>query len=284
MKLLTLLSIIIIVIFISCQKEIDWGLGGGNNASQLLVRIKSQTGTDTSQLDYYYDAAKRLIREKTTGNTAGTSLDNELIINRNTTGTITTTIQKAAALVAVGIDSVVTTFYYNTGTSKYTASVFVLPVPGFTVKDSAVYTYDAANRIISDAHYLQVTGLPLPLPPILSLKNNYTYSSTGNNLLNIQQEAASTPGGPLSPVASQTYLYDSKVNPLNILNEAILIARPGLFSANNPAKQTVANTISPANDFTMDYTYVYNNANVPDSSFATRTPGGTVTVSKYFYR
>ena len=90
-----LLSLVVIV-FVSCQKEIDWGLGNGNTAQQ-LIRIKSKTGTDTTQIDYYYDAAKRIIREKTTGVAGTTNLDNELVINRNSSGIITKTVQKAAA-------------------------------------------------------------------------------------------------------------------------------------------------------------------------------------------
>lgn len=270
--------------FISCQKEIDWGLGGGNTASQLLVRIKSQTGSDTTQLDYYYNAGKRITREKTTGVAGGMSIDNDLLINRNSSGIITSTVQKAAALIAAGIDSIETRYNYNGGTSRYTSSVFLLPIPGFAVTDSAVYTYDASGRISSDAHYLQISGLPIPLPPFLSLKDNYTYSASGSNLESVQQDAATTPGGPLSPVASQAYIFDSKTNPLIILNEAVLLGRTGFYNANNALKATVTNTVSPSNDFTMDYTYKYNTVGKPDSAYGTRTPGGAVTASKYFYQ
>ena len=43
MKKLLLFSSVILIVLVSCQKEIDWGLGGTSNAAnQLLVRIKSQ--------------------------------------------------------------------------------------------------------------------------------------------------------------------------------------------------------------------------------------------------
>ncbi len=274
----------LILFFVSCQKEIDWGLGGSNNPSLLLVKIKSKTGTDTTQLDYYYDANKRLIREKTTGMTGGTSLDNDLLIFRNSSGIITTTVQKAAALIAAGIDSIKTRFNYNTGTSRYTSSLFQISIPGFDVTDSAVYNYDGSGRITGDAHYLQVNGLPIPLPPILSLKNYYIYSASGSNMDSVKQDASTTLGGPLSPVSSQAYTYDAKTNPLIIPTEAVLLGRTGFYNANNPTKSTVANTIVPANDFTMDYTYQYNKVGKPDSSSGTRTPGGTVTATKYFYQ
>ncbi len=285
MKSLSFISIIFLTLFLfSCQKEIDWGLGGGNTSGKMLAKIKSKTGTDTTQLDYFYDVNKRLIREKTTGVSAGNSLDNDLVIIRNSNGIITTTVQKAAALIAAGIDSVVTRFNYNTATSKYTSSVFDLAIPGFAVTDSAVYTYDAGGRISGDAHYLQISGLPIPIPPILALKNYYIYSASGSNLDSIKQEATTTPGGPLSLVASQAFNFDSKTNPLIIGNEAILTGRTGFYNSNNASKAVVANTIDPTQDFTMDYSYRYNSFNKPDSSYGTRTPGGAITATKYFYQ
>ena len=178
----------------------------------------------------------------------------------------------------------VTRYNYNTGTSKYTSSVFDLNIPGFSVTDSAVYTYDGSGRITSDEHYLSIGGLPIPLPPILTLKNNYTYSGTGSNLNVLSQDAATTPGGPLSTVSVQTFSFDAKTNPLIILNEGILLARTGLYNATNATTAIVTNTVDPTQDFTMDYTYKYNSANKPDSSSGTRTPGGVVTTTKYFYQ
>lgn len=273
-----------ILIFVSCQKEIDWGLGGGNTVSQILVRVKSQTGTDTSQLDYYYDANKRIIRELTNGIGGGQNLNNDLIITRNASGIITKTVQKAASLLAAGIDSVITMYNYSTATSKYTSSVFQLGIPGFTVMDSAVYTYDVSGKISKDEHYLQVSGLPIPVPPVLIARNIYSYSADGRNLLGVATDAAIPPATTLSPATAQTYTVDTKFNPLIILNEAVLLNRVGLFNANNSAKAVVTNTIDPTQDFTMDYTYKYNSANKPDSSYGTRTPGGAVTAAKYFYQ
>ncbi|MBM3415782.1 MAG: hypothetical protein FJY20_04885 [Bacteroidetes bacterium] len=276
------LAFLFVLTFIACQKEIDWGTGGGGTTEK-LIRIKSQTGTDTTQIDYTYDASGRLVREKTTEVGAGIN-DNDLIINRNSAGIITTTVQKAAALVLLGIDSVVTRYNYNTGTSKYTSAVFNLPVPGFPVTDSAVYTYDANGRITADEHYLQIGGLPIPLPPILVLKNTYTYTADGKNLVTVAQDAATAPGGPLSPATAQAFTFDSKINPLIILQEAILLGRTGLFNANNATRTVLTNTIDPSQDFTMDYTYKYHTNNKPDSSYGTRTPGGAITATKYFYQ
>jgi hypothetical protein len=285
MKKLLFILPLLAVVFFSCQKEIDWGLGGSTSpANKLLVKVNSKTGTDSTLLEYFYDANKRLIREKTTGMAAGQNLDNELTINRNSSGIITTTVQKAAALTAAGIDSVVTRYNYSTTTSRYTSSVFDLAIPGIAVTDSAVYTYDANGRITSDSHYLSIGGLPIPLPPILIARNTYTYSADGKNLLSVATDAAIPPATTLSPATAQTYTVETKVNPLIISNEAILIGRVGLYNANNTSKAVVTNVIDPTQDFTMDYTFKYNSSNKPDSSYGTRTPGGAVTASKYFYQ
>jgi len=274
-----------LLFFVSCQKEIDWGLGGGGTTtSQLLVKIKSKTGTDTTQLEYFYDANKRIIREKTTGVSAGNSLDNDFFIKRNASGIITITVQKSPALIAAGIDSVETRFNYNTGTSKYTSSIFQLGIPGFAVLDSAVYTYDGSGKISKDEHYLQIAGLPIPLPPTLTARNTYTYSADGKNLIGVAVDAAIPPATTLSPATAQVYTVDTKLNPLIILNEAVLLSRVGLFNANNSTKAVVTNTIDPTQDFTMNYTYKYNSANKPDSAYGVRTPGGIITATKYYYQ
>ncbi len=273
----------LLIAVVACQKEIDWGTGNGPDLR--LVSIKSKTGaTDSTQVDYSYDASGRLVREKTTGFAGGVSVDNDLVIKRNAQGVITYTVQKSSALLLLGIDSIETRFNYNTGTFQYISSVFSTTIAGFTVLDSAVYTYDAGGRISSDAHYLQTTGLPIPLPPMLALKNNYYYSPNSAKLDSVIQEAVTAPGGPLTPAAAQKYTYDTKVNPLIIRQEAILLNRAGLFSANNPTRTVVTNSIAPGNDFTLDNVYIYNSRNKPDSSYATRNPGATLTASKYFYQ
>lgn len=278
-----LVFVTLVTVFISCQKEIDWGQGGGSSTGGRLVRIKSQTGTtDTTQIDYSYDASGRLTRELTKGIGGGMSLDNDLIINRNSAGIITSLVQKNPNFIILGIDSVITRVYYNTTSSRYTAAAFDLGIPGFTVTDSAVYNYDANNRIIDETHYMSTPGLPLP--PFVGLKNIYVYNPAGNNRVSIAQEASTTPGGPLSPVSLQVFTYDTRTNPLITLNEAIVTARTGNYNANNVTKVVFTNSVDPSLDFTLDGTFVYNSNNKPDSASTTRSPGGEVTKTRYFYQ
>lgn len=273
-----LVSFLLLTLFLAaCQKEIDWGTGSAN---QLLVKIVAKNGTTDSTITVYsYNAQRKLIKEQITSTAVGTGggTQVEFIINRDASGVITSSVQKSPDLILTGIDSIVTR--YNYSNSKYTAGIFSLNVMGFAFTDSAVYTYDVNNRIISDQHYLKTSLFPLAIP---ILKNVYTYSADGTNLMKQEQSAPSTPGGPLSPVSNQTYTYDTKVNPLILLNEAIILNRADWFNANNVLTNQFASTASPTQNFTIDNTYRYNAANKPDSLFSIRA--GQLTTSKFYYQ
>lgn len=279
-KTFVVLVVLMGILFSACQKEIDWGTGGGAIPDQLLAKIVSKTGADSTVVTYTYNAARQLTAETTTGVSGGTSLDSDLKIYRNSAGIIQRTVQRASALATNGIDSIEIIYTYNTALSRYSSSRFTLTVMGFTVTDSVNYVYDAAGKMTADAHYLK-TGF---LPAVLSARNQYTYSADGLNLVAASQEASASIGGPLEPVSAQTYTYDTKKNPLLLKAEGLILLRTGLFSANNPVKTQVTDPNDPANDFVTDVTYRYNTTGKPDSSFATRTPGGTQTVSRYYYQ
>src|SRR5689334_23266530 len=132
--------VLVTVTFLSCQKEIDWGMGGGNGGGEKLVKVFSKTGADSTVITYLYDANGRLIKETTAGIGAGQTLDMTIDINRNGSGIITTTVQKSAVLLTQGIDSVVTRFHYNTSNNRYTSRAFDLSIGGFSITDSAIFT------------------------------------------------------------------------------------------------------------------------------------------------
>ncbi len=265
------------VVFVSCQKEIDWGTGGGGGGEK-LVKIHSQTGTDSTVLTYAYDGNGRLIKETTVGIGAGQTLDMTFDIKRDGSGIITSTIQKGAVLLAQGLDSIVTRYHYSN--SKYTSRAFDLSIAGFSVTDSAIFTYDGSGRIITEEHWL-ASGL---IPAFMALKNQYTYSSNGQNLTVMDMLASTIPGSPLTPLATQTYTYDTKTDAMILKNEAIVLGRIGFYNANNATKIEFVDATDPSNNFTQDYIYKYNASGKPDSSYSTQTPGGAVTASKYFYQ
>ena len=274
-----IVAVIAMVLLVGCQKEIDWGTG--SSANQLLVKVIARTGTtDSTITTYSYNTQRKLIGENVVGVTGGTAIQTELVLYRNaTSGVITQSVQKSPDLVAAGIDSILTRFNY--ANNRYTSGVFALNVAGLSFTDSAVYTYDANERIISDQHYLKSSLFPLPIP-IVILKNVYTYSADGKNLVKQEQSAPNTPGGPLAAVSSQSYTHDAKINPLILLNEAIILNRADWFNANNVLTNQFASVSNPTQNFTIDNTYRYNASNKPDSLFSIQS--GQLTTSKFYYQ
>jgi hypothetical protein len=278
-KIFLLLPIVVLLVFVSCQKEIDWGTSNGSGGGK-LIKLRSMTGSDSTVVTYIYDANGRYGGEDLVGVSNGTTLDQTYRVNRNASGIITSTVLKSPAFVLAGIDSIVTIYYYNTATSHYTAGAFTMSVGGFSFTDSAVYTYDGSGRIASAAHWF-VSGI---IPTYEGLENQYTYSGDGLNLVTVNQLAATNPGDPLTSEAQTTNTFDAKTNPLMFKNEGVLLDRFGYYNANNGTKAVYSNTADPTQDFTYDITYKYNSAGTPDSSYQTKTPGSTVTASKFFYQ
>ena len=115
-------------------------------------------------------------------------------------------------------------------------------------------------------------------------QNAYTFSATGNNLLTIAQSAPTAPGMPPVPVSTQTFTYDNKVSPLILKNEAILLNRYNIFSANNYTKLDFVDQTDPTNNYTIDNTFKYNFVSKPDSCTSNQSNTGAITVTKYYYQ
>ena len=273
---------LLLIVLVSCQKEIDWGLGGSAVADPLLIRTLQKTGTDSTDVHYSYNSSRQLTEENTTGVSAGTILDNDLKIYRNSSGIITRTVQVAASLVAAGVDSLVTLYHYDATAGKYSSAVFTISALGFTVTDSAVYTTDANGRITKDDHYLALPGFPYT--PVL--KDNYTYSADGNNMVSTDQSTYSITTSTYSLVSTTDYTFDAKTSPLrlNTKNEAIVLVRPALFSINNATQSQFTDATTPANNFSNTNVYTYNGRSRPDSAVSTRNPGAALSDIKYYYQ
>ncbi len=284
-RVIVVLFSVVMIGVLSCQKEIDWGWGNSLTTAKTIYRIKSKTGaTDTTQVDFSFDGAKKLVVEKTTGISNGQDISGLLTIVRDSTGVITKSIRTASALILAGVDSIVTSYFYDRATSKYKYAVFALKVGPIAARDSAIFTYDSLGNIAKDEHYLKLTGSPIPLPPTKAAQNTYTYSSDGKNLLKMISETVTAPGGPLSLASTQLFTYDTKNSPLIMIQEAIILGKTSYFSLNNQVKTEMTNAVTPARSFNMDYTFKYNSFNLPDSSTGIRTPGGDTTASKYYYQ
>jgi YD repeat-containing protein len=281
MKNNLILSALALFLF-SCQKEIEFDFGNGGSGvgprDGVLIKAVSKTDADSIVVNYTYDGSKRLLSEKITGNSQGIDVGSDLRIIRNSAGIITGLVQKANALQQSGIDSVITKVYYNQGASRYSAKVFEISLFGFTVKDSSVLVYDGTSKIIREDMY---QSDPLTGSYVLTLKSEYTFSANGN-LESIKQYDLSS--GTSNHVSTITYAYDSRVNPLRLNNEALVIGNPVLLSANNVATGQFEDVITPANNITITNTYTYNSFNKPLSGITTQNPGNMVSDNSFYYQ
>ncbi len=279
MKKAVILAAVLGIIFTACQKEIDWGFD--QLANQQLVKILSVSGSDSTTVSFSYDLQRRLIKTTQISVTGGTASKDTFIINRNSSGIITTTVARGDQLQGL-IDSIETRYFYNTTMQQYYAATRKIDIGGFMVTDSAVYTYDGSGKINLEKHYL-VTGFPgIPVTQVAEVQ--YTFSSGGNNLVTMKQFAATTPGGGLTPISTENYTYDAKTNPLLLKNEAILLGLLNYFSVNNATQDDYVDETDPTQNTSTLINYKYNVVGRPDSSFATQSPAGTVTNSKYYYQ
>ena len=291
-KILFFLPIMVIILF-SCQKEVDFlngsggGGGGGGTTGNRLVKTISKTGSDSVVTTYTYNAAGKLVNEKSAGITGTFDASNEFRYYRNASGILTRFVQINPNFVVAGIDSAVTNVYYNAGTSRYTASVFTLSVFGFTITDSTVLIYDASGKVIRTDEYQNI-----PLVTIgyeLVAKTNYTYDASGGiSQMDLYSHDASTSTDDLE--ATYKYTYDTKTNAFDAVsmlsqkNEAMVTDHIDWISTHNAAKFDFIDLTTPSNSFVFDFVYTYNSNNKPATVTATQTPGGAVQTGTFFYQ
>lgn len=271
----------------SCQKEISFDNNGGNSGGgttgDLVTRIVSKVGTDSTVNEYEYDSNKRLIREKISGVSQGVPINNDLRIIRNSAGIITSTIQKNAELITQGLDSAVSRINYDAASNRYISRVIEISFFGLTTIDSTVFNYDAGGRIISEEDFL--ANPALGSSPLLSAKTEYTNGSAGINQTNISFRDPMA-GGPFELLATVKYTYDRKVSPLILSpGEAAVMARMDLSATSNGTKiefEDIAN--GGAGSFTQTLVYTYNSKNKPVTAVSTQTPGNIVSSISFYYK
>lgn len=274
-----ILGLIAVSVFLfSCQKEINFSNSGasGGNAS-LLVRADYKSTTDSSQnnyqINYIYDANKRLIRQITTGTLGGQDNSSDIILVRNSSGIITQAILKSPALSTFGLDSIVTTVYYDNNAKRYRASAEALNLYGLAVVDSTVYNY-SGNSVIGTNEYQTFNGLTY-----IAYKTDNTYA--GPNLTMVKSYALDS-SGVLSLVSTYKFTYDNKTNPLILPSgEAFILGNYFLVSTNNPLSFQILDETGAITS-SENYTYIYNSNNLPQSAKVLDGSGAIFTETFYY--
>lgn len=277
MKLI-LFSLVASCIFLltTCQKEAGFsnGSGSGTGSGDLLTKLVSKSGSDSSIISFGYNASKKLTTLDFLTVSSGQSVEINERAERNSQGIIQRVIIKSDTYQQAGIDSVITVVSYNGGkyTSKVTSFDFVVVV----LKDSVAIAYDAAGKVNSERSFTDVGGAYEEYQKV-----EYTYS--GNNLASIKYYSYDASASAYTLVETFTYdQYDSKVSPIYFGYEAFVLGSPFFFSSNNPLKSTIMVTGSTAENYTT--TYTYNAANKPLTASSIIQPGNVTTTGTYYYQ
>ena len=269
------MNLLFISFLFSCNKNESNVNNNPAVPSTLLVKKISKSGNDSTVTEYFYDQAKRLVWEKETSVISGVTKNISMKILRDNSGMITRTTDIADYLIASGIDSVVRIFANAAG--RYTASVLNMTQGATTVQDSVYYFYDGAGRIIRDQHFQIVTGVPFTQV----FKREYIYSSAGN-IDSVKESDLS--GGVYTLSYTEAYTHDSKLNPLQLQNDAVILYHVGFGGVNNTTKTQADFIGNPSYNNSISLVYTYRSDNRPLTSVSTKLPSGKVSDETYFYQ
>ena len=177
----TFFYIIVPLLVCACQKEID--NPNDNSANKLakgnkLAQALSRNGNDSILVNYYYNSNNNLVGYSAVGRNNSGPIDISITWNRNASTIITSKILKSPAFVAIGIDSMVTSFGYNDKAKRYIYARTETKLNGFVFIDSTLYTYDGANKVVSAYHNMTIKGNTVPVE-----RTEYSYA--GNNLMTV---------------------------------------------------------------------------------------------------
>ena len=276
---------IIALCFYACKKEKSFdpnanGGTGGSTSGTLLIKAVTQLGADDSLSVFYaYDNQKRLVSYRYDGVVDGDNFTGETRLVRNTQGIVQNVITKSSDLLSLGIDSMVYAVHYNTGSSRYTSSVLTFDDAGFIVKDSTVYSYNAAGKLSQSEEFLNdgVSGGYAKLS-----KTEYSYDAAGN-VTKVKNYGYNGSTGIYEAYDEDVYLYDTKVNPVIIGNEAFLLGDPLFASPNNVTKDTYTDLQDASYNDVVTNVYNYNSNNKPVTATITYQSEGVPYPVKYTY-
>ena len=276
------LLLLLVFVFASCQKEIDWGINnGGGTSGTTLVKTVSKEAVDSAVTVYSYDANKRLINVKITGKSQGTDVGNEERIYRNAAGVITSMTQINNMLLAAGIDSTVTRINSSTSPDRYASKVSSLSLFGFSVMDSIVLVYNAAGKVVQEDTYQAIPFLSQPYE--LTLKVKYIYDA-GGNISQTDTYSHDAATGVDDLASTIKYTFDSKTAAITLNNDAFAIGHPDWISLNNASKIEITSPTTPAANRTLNIIYTYNSNSRPKTGVNTQTPGPIVSNLTYYYQ
>ncbi len=276
MKKLLLLFSVLMIVLVSCQKEIDWGLGVNSTADLLIKAVQVTPATnDTNIITFQWDAARRLLVYKSAGKVNGTATDITHTISRQADGKIAK-IVSSSSLTAGFLDSAVYFPFYQSGSSKLSYVIDSQYTVIGTIMDSTAYTYNG-TQIKSKETFIDFFGL------VPSGKQVYTYDGSGN--ITVVTDSIPNGSGGYDLGSTITYTYDSHRSMITLGEESFIVLGAANTSKNNFTKQVV-NDVSGGNSYTTTSSQAqYNAADRPlkfTLSVTPQPPGYDMKLTLYY--
>ena len=232
------------------------------------ILVKWSGSSDSDQAVFTYDANNRLIKIIDSTSFSGSANIDTYILMRNAAEYVTSfTIDGNSNILSLD------------PSNHYIYKISI----GSSTKDSVEYYYTGSNITIAIDFSFN------PFPFALISRPIYTYDANGN--LTICATDTTNDGGVTFTMRDrQTYTYDSKTSPLRLDNDRLILNplstsgnNETFIGPNNVIQVAYQDFITPANNFTTNYTYTYNVNNKPISATGARTPGGQVSTITYTY-
>jgi len=271
------------MVLLSCQKEVDFSdppaTGGSSNGDLLVKAVQITPGTnDTNTVTLTWDAQRRLTSYNSRGMVNTIPSNIETVISRDGDGRITKILGKANAPFSSS-DSVVYEPHYVPNTMQLSYSIgtqYGGPMHG--LKDSSVFTYNAAGQVTGKISYSDFFGSWDPVS-----KQEYTWDANGN-VTKITDFAADLFSGTFSESAVTTYTFNSHKNASVMGAESLFFLGAGNMSKNMFTRM-VTNAVSSGTTYTTQITGdQYNSFDRPTQATITVTPGNLVNNITYYYQ
>jgi hypothetical protein len=243
-------------------------------SAPLLSKTVTSVAGDTLTTTLEYSGGKVTLM-RTSGTSAGKSVNTNTLIIRNAQGIIETiVIKNPAYLTTFTSDSIVYEIHYSSASHRYANMVNDLFLKnGNKEHDSTYFDYDAqgnlvqATKLINDGSTIKEGE-----------RNEFTYGR--DNLIRCKNYIFS------SLFLVQSNIYDNKINPMGFGKEWILIGSTRNNRRFEQSSFNNATTISYDQNGTTSSTtmnYAYNANNLPEKRTNTSTSGEIQTVT-YFYQ
>lgn len=298
-----LICFTLLLTIVSCQKEIDWGTtpstgtgsggsgggsgsggsgGSGGGTGNLLVKVVAKQGADSTVETFGYNSANKLISHNNIGKSGGVSTDQKETFTRDAQNRIVqirniTVVPTLPGFPLGGtIDTTYTNVFYNGTDTKILCTKTTSKQFGIVYEDSVAYVYSGSNVVR--------TKLFIKVPFIGYAPNGetaYTYDSNGN-LTNVKEYGV----GVTTVDLERKYTYDTKVSPIVLGPDAVLISQEGLSGSNNAISSQMIDYVSGAGNLTSTTVITYRTNNTPASATGTVLQGGVSTTgtATYYYQ